>query len=172
MTDATLVKLNFESLREALQHAGYRVERVTDASANVVSLRSSTGGLAFDVHPGNRLVGDLGFADVAFVAALQTQGNLPLEVVNRWNATRRFARLQLIDAGAAFLMFTMDVSVAGGVTPAYLRTQIETWDRLAQDLVSYLRDEMRRLSGANGADARAGGDPPAPMRDGERVAVS
>jgi hypothetical protein len=172
MTDATLLKLNFESLREALQEAGYRVERVTDAAADVVSLRSSTGGLAFDVHPGNRLVGDQGFADVAFVAALQTQGGLPMEVVNRWNATRRFGRLQLIQAGAAFLLFSMDVSVAGGVTRAYLRTQIETWDRLAQDLVSFLRDELRRLNAVNGADLRAGDDPPAPRPDGARVAVS
>lgn len=146
MTDAAFVTVNFDSLREALQSAGYRVEPVAGADGEVVSLRSSTGGLAFDVYPGNRFANDGGFADILFSAALQAQGGAPLEVVNRWNATRRFGRLHLAQAGATFLMLNMDVLVAGGVTTAYLRSQIEIWDTLAQDLVGFLRDEMRRLA--------------------------
>jgi hypothetical protein len=138
-----ITKLTLDSLREAFQSAGYRVETLTDPVANVQYLRSATSGLAFDVRPGNRFAGEeQSFADVALVAPLQVQGELPLDVVNRWNTTRRFGRLQL---SHPFLVFCLDVCVAGGVTPNNLRAQIEIWDRLVQELISYLRDELSKL---------------------------
>jgi hypothetical protein len=149
MSDTQLVKLTLDSLRSVLQQVGYRVEEVTDPVANLPYLRSATGGLAFDIRPGNRLAdADGSFVDVAFTAILQVQGELPLELVNRWNTTRRFARLQL---SQQFLVFCLDVSVAGGVMPNHLRAQIEIWDRLVQELIAYLRDELRQLSAKNGA---------------------
>lgn len=159
MSDTQIVKLTLDSLRDVLQQVGYRVEEVTDPVANVPYLRSATGGLAFDIRPGNRLP-DEGFADVAFTAVLQVQGELPLDLVNRWNATRRFARLQL---SQPFLVFCLDVSVAGGVMPDHLRAQIEIWDRLVQELIAYLRDELRQLSAKN--DAAPPVVPQAPERD-------
>jgi hypothetical protein len=148
--------ITLDSLREILQQAGYRVETVTDPVAMIPYLRSATGGLAFDIRPGNRLAAeDRGFADVAFAAVLQVQGELPLDLVNRWNATRRFARLQL---SQTFLVFCMDVSVAGGVTPAYLRAQIEIWDRRVQELIAYLRHELQKLSVPAGASPRVAQD--------------
>ncbi len=151
MSDATITKLTLETLREGFQNAGYRVETVTDPVANIPYLRSATAGLGFDIRPGNQFVGDdQGFADVAFVAALQVQGDLPLDLVNRWNVTRRFGRLQL---SQPFLVFCLDVSVAGGVAPNYLRAQIEIWDRLVQELIAYLREELRKLGATNGATA-------------------
>ena len=159
MSDTQIVKLTLDSLRDVLQQVGYRVEEVTDPVANVPYLRSATGGLAFDIRPGNRLA-DEGFVDVAFTAVLQVQGELPLGLVNRWNATRRFARLQL---SQPFLVFCLDVSVAGGVMPDHLRAQIEIWDRLVQELIAYLRDELRQLSATN--DATPPVAPTAPERD-------
>ncbi len=151
MSDATITKLTLETLREGFQSAGYRVESLTDPVANVSYLRSATAGLGFDIRPGNQFVGDeQGFADVAFVAALQVQGELPLDLVNRWNVTRRFGRLQL---SQPFLVFCLDVSVAGGVAPNYLRAQIEIWDRLVQELIAYLREELRKLGATSGATA-------------------
>jgi hypothetical protein len=153
---APIQTVTLDSLREIFQQAGYRVETVTDPVAMIPYLRSATGGLAFDIRPGNRLAGeDRGFADVAFAAVLQVQGDLPLDLVNRWNATRRFARLQL---SQTFLVFCMDVSVAGGVTPAYLRAQIEIWDRLVQELIAYLRDELQKLSVPAAASPRVAQD--------------
>lgn len=149
MSDVNITKLTLDSLRESLQQIGYRVETVTDPVAATPYLRSATGGLAFDVRPGNRTSDtDESFVDVAFTAVLQIQGELPLDLVNRWNATRRFARLQL---SQQFLVFCLDVSVAGGVMPDYLRAQIEIWDRLVQDLIPYLREELRLLSAKNDA---------------------
>jgi hypothetical protein len=169
MPDAIIFKLTLDSLCETLQQAGYRVEQVTDPVANVRRLRSSTGGLAFDVYPGNRLAGDdLAFADVSFVTVLQAPGELPLELVNAWNVNRRFARLQLSRMNQSFLVFCMDLSVGGGVTADHLRLQIETWDRLAQELIAYLRDELRKLGETGGASpqvASNGSQPPAPERD-------
>ncbi|MGO4712931.1 YbjN domain-containing protein [Bradyrhizobium sp. 2TAF24] len=141
--------LTLDSLRETLQAVGYRVEQLADPVANVPYLRSATAGLAFDIRPGNRFVGDeQSFADVAFVAALQVQGELPLDIVNRWNVTRRFGRLQL---SQPFLVFCLDVSVAGGVAPNHVRAQIEIWDRLVQELIAYLRDELQKLSAIQAA---------------------
>jgi hypothetical protein len=149
MSDAAVHKLTLDALRAELQQLGYRVEDVTDPIANLPYLRSATGGLAFDIRPGNRLADDAaGFVDAALTAVLQIQGELPLELVNRWNATRRFGRLQV---SQNFLVFCLDVSVAGGVLPNHLRAQIEIWDRLVQELVGYLRDELRQLSASNGA---------------------
>src|ERR1700733_7119634 len=151
MSDTMLTKLSLDGVREALQQAGYRVETLTDPVANATYLRSATSGLAFDVRAGNRLAADdQGFVDIAFSAVLQVQGDLPLELVNRWNVSRRFARLQF---SAPFLVFCMDVSAAGGVSSNYLRAQIEIWDRLAQDLIAYLRDELRKLGAPNNAGA-------------------
>lgn len=153
MSDTPIVKLTLDALRDVLQQVGYRVEEVTDPVANLTYLRSATGGLAFDIRPGNRLAdADGSFVDVAFAAVLQIQGELPLDLVNRWNATRRFARLQL---SQQFLVFSLDVSVAGGVMPDHLRAQIEIWDRLAQELIAYLRDELRQLAATNGATPAA-----------------
>ena len=151
MSDSLITKFTLDGLREILQQAGYRVETVTDPVANVPYLRSATAGLTFDIRPGSRLAGAAAeFADLAFVAVLQVQGDLPLEVVNRWNVTRRFARLQL---SQPFLVFCLDATVAGGVSPNHLRAQIEIWDRLVQDLIGYLREELRKLGTTGAANA-------------------
>jgi hypothetical protein len=166
MSDATITKLTLDSLRDLFQLAGYRVETLTDPVANIPYLRSGTNGIAFDVRPGNRSGGEeQSFLDVALIAVLQVQGELPLELVNRWNATRRFARLQL---SPPFLALSLDVSVAGGVTQNNLRAQIEIWDHLVQQLVSYLRDELADLSKTktpNPPAAGAAAQTPATDRD-------
>ncbi|WP_213773289.1 YbjN domain-containing protein [Bradyrhizobium sp. dw_78] len=151
MSETTITHLTLGSLRDVLQQAGYRVETVTDPVANSVYLRSATAGLSFDIRPGNRLAGAAeNFVDIAFVGVLQVQGELPLELVNRWNATRRFARLQL---SQPFLVLSLDISVAGGVLPAYLRGQIEIWDHLIQQLIAYLREETPKLASAKAANS-------------------
>jgi hypothetical protein len=152
----TITSLTLEALRDSFQNVGYRVETLTDPVAGTSYLRSATAGLGFEIRPGNRLVGeDQGFLDVMLVTTLQVQGELPLDLVNRWNATRRFGRLQL---SLPFLAFCLDVSVAGGVEPNYLRAQIEIWDRLVQELIAYLREELPKVVAANAATA-AGAQP-------------
>ena len=106
MSDTHIAYLTLDSLGEAFQLAGYRAEKITDAGANTVYLRSATNGLAFDIRPGNQLA-DGRFVDAALVAVLQVQGEMPLDIVNRWNASRRFAQLQL---STPFLLLTLDVS--------------------------------------------------------------
>ncbi len=177
MSDATITHLTLDSLRDVLQLAGYRVETMTDPVANILYLRSATNGLTFDVRAGNRLANIEGaFADVVFVAVLQVQGDLPLELVNRWNASRRFTRLQL---SPPFLVLSLDVSVAGGVAPLYLRGQIEIWDHLVQQLIAYLREELPKLAPvntANSADSNPGaklnGQSPLPFGDDKAPATA
>jgi hypothetical protein len=151
MMSDVITKLTLESVRQNFQSASYRVETLTDPVTNVQYLRSATAGLAFDIRPGNRFFGEEeAFADITLVAPLQVQGELPLDIVNRWNATRRFGRLAL---SPPFLVFSFDICVAGGVAPNNLRMQFEIWDRLAHELMGYLRDELAKLSVQNTAVA-------------------
>jgi hypothetical protein len=152
MSDAIITKMSLDSLRENIQLAGYRVETMTDPVVNTTYLRSATSGIVFDIRPGNRLAdSDQSFVDVAFIAALQVQGELPLDIVNRWNVTRRFGRLQL---SQPFLILSHDVSVAGGVAQNHLRAQIEIWDHLLQQLISFLREELPKIAGPNATESR------------------
>jgi Putative bacterial sensory transduction regulator len=152
MSDSIITKLTLDSLRENVQLAGYRVETMTDPVVNTTYLHSATSGFVFDIRPGNRLAdADQSFLDIAFIAALQVQGELPLDIVNRWNVTRRFGRLQL---SQPFLILSLDVSVAGGVAQDHLRAQIEIWDHLLQQLISYLREELAKIAGMNGTAPR------------------
>lgn len=144
-----ITDLDLEALREFLQDGGYRAETVKDG--NVTFLRSATNGLPFDIRPGNSFAGPKNrFADVAFVALFAVRGTLPLDLVNGWNKSRRFGRLFLDQPvpGQEFLVFCLDVSVAGGVTPRQLRSQIELWDGLVQQLIPWLREELSKVTPA------------------------
>jgi hypothetical protein len=143
MSEDLITSLTLDELRALLQQSGYRVETATDPVAGVPYLRSATGGLAFDIRPGNRAAGDAEgrFADMAFVCVLQLDNEPPAQIVDGWNVARRFTRLQ---RGGSLLALCMDVSVIGGVTPAHVRAQIEIWDHSAQDLIAYLRDALRK----------------------------
>lgn len=147
-----MTALTIENLRRMLQETGYRVEIVREG--NVTLLRSATNGLAFDVRLGSGYAGmPEHHADMTLVALFAVRGALPLDLVNEWNRTRRFARLFLDQPapGQDFLIFSMDVSVAGGVTARQLRAQIEIWDSLVQQLIPWLREALGKLSPANGA---------------------
>lgn len=161
--EASLVTdMNLDTLRDLIQGAGYRVETVKDG--NVTFLRSATNGLAYDIRPGNSFVGAPNrFADVAFVALFSVRGTLPLDLVNRWNRTRRFGRLFLDQPlpGQDFLVFCMDVSVAGGVSSQQLRNQIDLWDGLIQQLVPWLREELGKI--APTIDTASAGNGQAPL---------
>lgn len=149
--NAVLPSLTPESVRALLQDRGYRVERGGDPARPL--LRSATNGVTFEVHFLNAIQGGDTYADMAFNAVLQVRGTLPLEPINTWNGLRRFSRLHL---HGDLLVLSMDISVLGGVTAGFLRTQIEIWDLLVHDCVSYLREALQRLAApgaANGADA-------------------
>lgn len=136
MSDTDIQSLTPDSLRRLLQDAGYRAEALTDPTG-VPRLGSATGGMPFEIRFGNRIPGDVeAYADVTFIAALRIQGTLSLDIVNTWNNTKRFTRLHV---NQDFLFLDMDVTVLGGVTAAHLRTQIQLWDRLVQELLQYLR---------------------------------
>lgn len=142
-----------DALRDALQSAGYRVTLAAGgetAGAGTPILTSATNGLPFEVRLFNPLPGQANaFADAAFRAAFRVQGELPLGLVNQWNVTHRFARLNLAgDTGAAnaWLLLDMDVIALGGVAPGNLRAQVEIWDRLIPELIAYLRAELPKLA--------------------------
>ena len=126
-----------ETIRELVQEAGFRAEIVSGAAAGAPVIRSASSGLAFEIRLLNPVQTEpKSFADLTFTAGLQVQGPLALEIVNRWNATKRFSRLYVAQG---FLIIAMDIVLQGGVPPEHLRAQIEIWDRLLQELLAYLR---------------------------------
>ncbi len=148
--DKLVHSLDADAIRDLFQRAGYRAEIVTDTDGARL-VRSSTGGLAFHVRLADPLSGDTPtFAAANIFAALQVQGTLPLSIVNRWNASKRYARLYL--AGDV-IMLDMDISVLGGVTMSHLPAQVLLWDRLVQDLLRYLREAVAGLAANEGSPA-------------------
>ncbi|HWV51677.1 YbjN domain-containing protein [Pseudorhodoplanes sp.] len=146
--------MTLETLRAMIQGSGYRAEVVTDG--NISFLRSASNGLDFDLRPGNVLVKEPGavgekpdrLADFVFVVLFTVQGAFPVDLLNRWNQTHRFGRLFLdkTNPERQFLVMTLDVSVAGGVTSASLRHQLAIWDSLVQQLVPWLREELGKIA--------------------------
>jgi len=162
-----ITTLSIDSLRDALQTVGYRVESVVNE--RMTYLRSATGGMPFDIRPGNGVgTAPDQFVDVAFVALFAVRGTFSLEIVNEWNRSRRFGRLFVDRAtqGQEVLVFALDVSVAGGVTPIHFRSQIEVWDSLVQQFVSWLRVEVSKIApGFGGADASSAKVGEGPAKD-------
>ena len=150
-----------EAIRDALQAVGFRAEITTGANvAAGAVIRSASNGLAFEVRLFNPSQADTkSFADVTFTAGLQMQGVLAPDIVNRWNAGKRFSRLYIAQG---FLVLAMDVLLQGGVAPEYFRAQIEVWDRLLQELLAYLRSAAREQAPKKLREDSAGSEDAAP----------
>ena len=136
MNDIAMIQtVTPDSLTELLQSAGYRVNR-SEQNA-VVQLLSASQGIGYAVRFGNPATAAQHYVDFTFSCALRVQGELPGGLAQVWNASRRFARLSL---QGEFLVMEMDVVVAAGVSPDYLRGNLELWDRLLQEFIVYLRE--------------------------------
>ena len=162
MNEITLIEhLSVDSLTEALQDAGYRVNR--SEQNGVVQLLSASQGIGYAVRFGNPAATPASYLDFTFSCALRVQGELPAGLTERWNLSRRFGRLS---QQGEFLVMEMDanqiasgcseVIVAGGVSPANLRSHIELWDRLLQEFIAYLRDYSRLAAEQQGMAQDAG----------------
>lgn len=162
--------INLEQIQKIMQTMGYRVT-LAESDGSVPQLHSASQGIGFSVRPGNLASqGEGAYLDFSLSCALRiTQGELPKGLVNTWNASKRFARLS--DQGS-FLVLEMDTVVAGGVTPSYVRANIELWDRLMSELVLFLRTYLQQSVAAEGAKAAAGeisGDAGEVLGEGELV---
>lgn len=136
MPEATLPDLldraTPDELAELLRARGFRAELQPGPV-----IASATGGIGFRVEFGNRAEGeDDARLDFAYVAVLEVPAGVGPDFVARWNAGRRYARLQARDG---VLLLDMDVLLAGGVTAAHVQATLEIWDRLLQLLVAELR---------------------------------
>jgi hypothetical protein len=152
MSDAQVIQtLTPASLTEILQAAGYRVS--TSEQNGVVQLLSASQGIGFSVRFGNPANEPAGaFLDYTLSCALRVQGEVPTELVARWNESKRFARLT---HQGPFLVLEMDVVVAGGVTEQQLRVHTEIWDRLLQEFLLFLRNFAAQAAAQQPAEAAA-----------------
>jgi hypothetical protein len=149
-----------ETMRDLIQAAGFRAE-IASAAASGPVIRSASNGLAFEIRLLNPLQMDTNsFADTTFTAGLQLQGALAPELVNRWNATKRFSRLYV---SQGYLILALDIILQGGVTPEHLRAQIEIWDRLLQELLTYLRTATNESAPKSPAEMKNAAEMKGPM---------
>ena len=136
MSENQLIEtVSADSLTTLLQDAGCRVNR-SEQNA-VVQLLSASQGVGYAVRFGNSAQREGEFLDFTYSCALRIQGELPAGLAERWNVSRRFARLSV---QGEFLVMEMDVVVATGVSADYLRGNLELWDRLLHEFIVYLRD--------------------------------
>lgn len=120
-------------LAALLQARGFRAE-VQEPGPILVSAAS---GLGFRAEFANPVAGTPGrFLDFTLLCAIEVAADRGHDLTARWNASRRFGRLQQRDG---VLILDMDVLLAGGVTEAYLGARIEIWDQLLRLLVGDLR---------------------------------
>jgi hypothetical protein len=134
------------ALKEIMQAAGYRVDVLP--GDGIVVLRSATGGLGFEIRLVNSVGSEGRYADATFLTHFSIEGTFPHELLNRWNKSRRFARLFLDrpEAGGDFLVLSCDLSFAGGVSPDHVRAHVQIWDVLVHQLVAWLREELPKVA--------------------------
>lgn len=150
-TPELIQTVNADSLTALLQDAGCRVNRSEQNS--VVQLLSASQGVGYAVRFGNRAAEEGEFLDFTFSCALRIQGELPEGIAERWNASRRFARLSV---QGEFLLMEMDVLVADGVSHKHLLGNLVLWDRLLQEFIVYLRDYSRTVAEGESTAAYSG----------------
>lgn len=136
MSQSQLIhEVTTESFTDVLQTAGYRVNQVEQNG--MVQLLSASQGVGYAVRFGSPAAEHAGFLDFTFSCALRVQGELPAGLVGQWNISRRFARLS---EQGEFLVLEMDVMVGAGVSGEHLRSNLELWERVLLEFVTYLRD--------------------------------
>lgn len=124
-----------EIMADVLKRTGYRANLVENARGP--QIQSAAQGMGFIVSFGNPGAGGEGsYADFAFQCWIGVQGELPQDLITSWNSGMRFARVFL---SGEFLVLSMDVMVAGGVTENHLIGQCELWDRVIRDFILHLR---------------------------------
>lgn len=145
--------VSMDELGDILKVAGYRVTAVEQNG--LVQLMSASQGIGFALRPGNALehagaASAATYLDYTFSCALQVQGDLPTDLAPSWNRTKRFGRLAV---HGSFLVLEMDVVVAGGVSVRHLRSMVELWDRLIQELLLHVRNRPTMAAAEQGGKA-------------------
>ena len=147
MTETTLIQFVIaDSLTTLLQDAGCRVNRIEQNQ--VVQLQTASQGIGYSVRFGNQGKETGEFLDFTFSCALRVQGELPENLANQWNYSRRFSRLSV---QGEFLVLEQDVVVADGVSAQHLAGSLLLWDRVLQEFVTYLRDFSRNAAATQAA---------------------
>lgn len=133
---ATTPGLTLTAVATLLTELGFRAQTVGWGEGRT-ALLSATGGVSFNVVGGTNGQSDA-LSDVAFVASFQMpQPNAGLP--EDWNRQRRFARTYFRDG---LLVLEMDLLLPAIAPLAHLRTGIEVWSRLINELVATLQTRV------------------------------
>lgn len=144
-----------EQVADAIRAAGCAVSVQQDDL--VTRLHSASHGIGYQVHWGNQAGVDQ-YLDFTLSCPLRVQGgDLPDGLINEWHRSRRFAR---VAAHGEFLVLEMDVFVAGGVSPEFLRFSMRLWVEMMGQFFLHLRNFTQQAAGQAESrdDAVAPGD--------------
>lgn len=137
-----------EQVADAIRAAGCAVSVQQDDL--VTRLHSASHGIGYQVHWGNQTGVDQ-YLDFTLSCPLRVQGGeLPDGLINEWHRSRRFAR---VAAHGEFLVLEMDVFVAGGVSPEFLRFSLRLWVEMMGQFFLHLRNFTQQAAGQGDATA-------------------
>jgi hypothetical protein len=137
-------------LASVIQKLGFQAKLEEDNVGDPV-IRSSAGGVEFTIYfydcTNNKRCKSL-----HFTAGYDLPDGTTLEMVQQWNADKRFASAYLDAENDPFLQ--MDINTDGGVTEQNFESSFELWQALKGEFENHIgfHDSPQRVSSAGGRD--------------------
>lgn len=126
---------NPEQVAAALQTFGYRAELTKDDQGDP-KIKSSAGGANFSVY----FYGcekNVDCTSIQLSAGFDLEKGTTLEVVNDWNANKRFGKVYMDDEKDPYI--EMDIEMDGaGIPEDTFRMNMETWDKIVADFQTHI----------------------------------
>lgn len=124
-----------EGIARAMQDFGYRAELTTDSQGDPL-IKSAAGGANFSVYFYG-CTGGRHCQSIQFSAGFDLENGTTLEVVNDWNARKRFAKSYLDDEQDPYLELDVNLSYSG-VTEKNFADTLETWEKLLAEFKTHI----------------------------------
>lgn len=115
-----------QSIVAALQSAGYKAELTKDDSGDPL-VSSASSGTEFSVYFFGCEKGR-DCTSVQFYAGYKTDKPLPFELINEWNASKRFAKVYISKTGGGRIELDVNLD-PGGISRALFVDTLDVWVR-------------------------------------------
>ena len=126
---------NPQDIAAKLQDFGYRTELTKDEQGDP-KIKSSAGGANFSVY----FYGcdnNVDCTSIQLSAGFDLDAGTTLEVINEWNAGKRYGKVYLDDEKDPYI--EMDIELEGaGIPVETFRMNMETWDKIVADFQTHI----------------------------------
>lgn len=132
---ANIMASNPEDIAAKLQDFGYRAELTKDEQGDP-KIKSSAGGANFSIY----FYGcekNIDCTAIQLSSGFDLETGTTLEVVNDWNANKRYGKVYLDDEKDPYI--EMDIELEGeGIPVETFRMNMETWDKIVADFQTHI----------------------------------